>query len=41
MIGRTPFRSSLSRPAFYRRCGFVEYDRRAGNVYMALNLARN
>jgi ribosomal protein S18 acetylase RimI-like enzyme len=27
--------------AFYRRCGFVEYDRRAGNVYMALNLARN
>lgn len=27
--------------AFYQRCGFVEYDHRDGNVYMALDLTRN
>ena len=25
----------------YRSCGFEEFDRREGNVYMALNLSRN
>lgn len=25
----------------YRSCGFVEYDRRDGNIYMALDLACN